>query len=422
MSPDKSLYFAEAGGSSIRLLRLKDSGRLSWKRAVALEGTVLSLALDWPSGNLYWIGGQPARLNVAERGVINSVELDGSHFRVVREGLHGLTLFAIGEGFLLWTTAPTNGSTKVWHSRLERAESWWFPVEQELLAVRIYSPFSQGGTHGCAEGNGGCAQLCRPNAAGRQCRCSHGYRLVRGAECVPAPPCPAPLQPCRDQQGCFSGEQTCDGHPDCADSSDELGCPSAAVERQLPTAAPRPGAPRMEGKETPALPPARSSARPSGPSPPAVPNPQEPFLAPPSTEEVLGAVPCSSETCNLRGECAVEAGRVTCHCALGYRGDYCEEAEVQPVGGPMALGVAVLLLVSAASVGALAYMRRRDSRRRTSSTASTRVLTLYHRESDPEEEDEEEEELPPKSDTFVNEAYDGKEELPAPLGKGPSGS
>lgn len=46
---------------------------------------------------------------------------------------------------------------------------------------------------------------------------------------------------------------------------------------------------------------------------------------------------------------------------------------------------------------------------RTSSTASTRVLTLYHRESDPEEEDDEEEELPPKSDTFVNEAYDGKE-------------
>lgn len=44
---------------------------------------------------------------------------------------------------------------------------------------------------------------------------------------------------------------------------------------------------------------------------------------------------------------------------------------------------------------------------RTSSTASTRVLTLYHRESDPEEE-EEEEELPPKSDTFVNEAYEGK--------------
>lgn len=45
----------------------------------------------------------------AERGTISSVELDGSHFRVVREGLHGLSLFAIGEGFLLWSTTSTNG-------------------------------------------------------------------------------------------------------------------------------------------------------------------------------------------------------------------------------------------------------------------------------------------------------------------------
>lgn len=47
----------------------------------------------------------------AERGAIGSIELDGSHFRVVREGLHGLSLFAIGDGFLLWTTASTNGES-----------------------------------------------------------------------------------------------------------------------------------------------------------------------------------------------------------------------------------------------------------------------------------------------------------------------
>lgn len=122
------------------------------------------------------------------------------------------------------------------------------------------------------------------------------------------------------------------------------------VEEQktaLPTAAPKPWQP--------------------SPSLPVAPGPREhgePFLVHPSTEEVLGAVPCSSETCNLRGDCAIEAGRVTCHCALGYRGDYCEEAEVQPVAGPIALGVAVLLLLAAAAVGALAYMRRRDRRRR----------------------------------------------------------
>ncbi|XP_009873173.1 PREDICTED: low-density lipoprotein receptor-related protein 2-like, partial [Apaloderma vittatum] len=314
---DKSLYFAEVGGDSIGLLRLKDWGRLSWKKAVAAKGTVTSLALDWLSGNLYWIGGQSPSIH---RGTISSVELDGSRFRVVREGLHGLSLFTIGEGFLLWSTTSTNG------------------------------------TNSCTKNNGGCAQLCLPNPAGRLCRCSAGYHLEVGTR---VPMVATSVMSHLEEQ-----------------------------KPALPTAAPKTYQP--------------------GPSLPTAPGPQkqgEPFLVPPSTEEVLGAVPCSSETCNLRGECAIEAGRVTCHCALGYRGDYCEEAE----GGPIALGVAVLLLLAAAAVGALAYMRRRDRRRRTSSTASTRVLTLYHRESDPEEEDEEEEELPPKSDTFVNEAYDGKE-------------
>ncbi|KAJ7407454.1 hypothetical protein WISP_126041 [Willisornis vidua] len=423
---DKSLYFAEVGGSSIRLLRMKDWGRLSWKKAVAVEGMVTSLALDWLSGNLYWIEGQLPSIHVAapggrwalallseglqgaawlalcprastmcfvtaagnhepsamvecaamdgtgrrvvwrraraptgltfggadtrlfwadhERGTISSVELDGSHFRVVREGLHGLSLFAIGEGFLLWSTTSTNGSSKVWHSRLERAKSWWFPMEQDLVAMRIYSQFSQEG-------------------------------------------------------------------------------PSQEVGMQVPAVSPS-GMSHVEEQK-----PASSTTAPQSQQPslslPAAPGLQEhgePFLVSPSTEEVLGAVPCSSETCNLRGDCTIEAGRVTCHCALGYRGDYCEEAEVQPLAGPITLGVAVLLLLIAAAVGALAYMRGRDKRRRTSSTASTRVLTLYHRESDPEEEEEEEEEeeLPPKSDTFVNEAYDGKEELPALLRKGPS--
>jgi len=228
MVKDKSLYFAEVGSDSIGLLRLKDSGRLSWKKVVAVEGMVVSLALDWLSGNLYWIEGQPTTVHVAtaggrwalvllseglqgaawlalcprastmcfitaagsrrpgaavecaamdgsgrrvvwsrarspagltfggastrlywadqgecgaawravglnpacprgdafhvphlkppvsvsaERGAIGSVELDGSHFRLVREGLHGLRLFAIGDGFLLWSTTATNGET-----------------------------------------------------------------------------------------------------------------------------------------------------------------------------------------------------------------------------------------------------------------------------------------------------------------------
>lgn len=46
------------------------------------------------------------------------------------------------------------GSSKIWHSRLEQAESWWFPMEQELVAIRIYSQFSQEGGSGAALGWG----------------------------------------------------------------------------------------------------------------------------------------------------------------------------------------------------------------------------------------------------------------------------
>ncbi|XP_017661269.1 PREDICTED: low-density lipoprotein receptor-related protein 1B-like [Lepidothrix coronata] len=399
-------------GATVECAAMDGTGRRAvWRRARAPTGLTFGAA----GTRLYWAD--------HERGTISSVELDGSHFRVVREGLHGLSLFAIGEGFLLWSTTSTNGSSKIWHSRLERAERWWFAMEKDLVAMRIYSQFSQEGTNACAKSNGGCAQLCLPNPAGRQCRCSHGYHLVRGAACAPALSCPATLQPCSDLQSCISGEQVCDGRSDCADGADESDCPSQQVGTQVPAVSPS-GMSHVE-EQKPASPATALQPRQPSPSPPAAPGPREhgePFLVPPSTEEVLRAVPCSSETCNLRGDCAIEAGRVTCHCALGYRGDYCEEAEVQPLAGPIVLGVAVLLLLAAAAVGALAYMRRRDRRRRTSSTASTRVLTLYHRESDPEEEDEEEEEeeLPPKSDTFVNEAYDGKEELPALPRKGPS--
>lgn len=85
---DKSLYFAEVGGDSIRLLRLKDRGRLSWKQVVAVEGTVTSLGLDWLSGNLYWIGGQPPSIHVAAAGGQWALAL-------LSEGLRGAAWLAL---------------------------------------------------------------------------------------------------------------------------------------------------------------------------------------------------------------------------------------------------------------------------------------------------------------------------------------
>lgn len=85
---DKSLYFAEVEGDSIGLLRLKDWGRVSWKQAVAVQGIVTSLALDWLSGNLYWIEGQPPSIRVAAAGGRWALAL-------LSEGLRGAAWLAL---------------------------------------------------------------------------------------------------------------------------------------------------------------------------------------------------------------------------------------------------------------------------------------------------------------------------------------
>lgn len=86
---EKVLYLTEWNTGDIWLLRLKDSGKLSWRKIISVEGTVTDLAVDWLSGNIYWIGSENAHINIASPEASTPPPLlSGSLYRPTRVVLH----------------------------------------------------------------------------------------------------------------------------------------------------------------------------------------------------------------------------------------------------------------------------------------------------------------------------------------------
>ncbi|XP_069092979.1 low-density lipoprotein receptor-related protein 2-like [Pleurodeles waltl] len=506
---ERALYFAVTKGDFIGSSKLKDPGSMPWKKVLLVDDTVISFAVDWMSGNIYWISTRKPYIQVATfnsmytgvlvsdglhspsalvlypptgvmcyadlgtedqknapkiecasmdgsrrkvlwkklkmpvglvfaetgsrlywadrlRGVIETVQLDGSKYRMLRSGLRGIGLFTFGEGMLFWTT-PFNGTTRLYYSKLELSENYWVQLDQRIVDLKIYSKFSQQGTNGCSENNGECRQLCMPNPEGRVCMCSIGYHTTEdGMGCTEDVKCFERSRPCKDGLRCISEEQVCDGWADCLDKSDETNCDFPEKVKPIPKTSPQTNSPpeRMTtlSRQLPTED-ARDVVRMS-PSVLATSPGQE------STTEKydqnsgshldvgfgrnMESVTCTSETCNMRGTCVVEDGKVKCRCEANYRGTFCEEEALAPIAGKLTgVAFAVLLSIVAAAI-LFAFVKKRKALERTSSTASSTTLTRQvMMENDPDDESL------TTAETFVNDAYDAKaiaeEELATPL-------
>ncbi|KAG8509659.1 Low-density lipoprotein receptor-related protein 2 [Galemys pyrenaicus] len=492
----KDLYISELDKGGIRLLRLKESGKLSWREILSVKGTVVDLAVDWLSGNIYWIDTENPHINVATsegqypiallsenlyhpvaivlhastavmcfvdlgpqnggrlgssiecasmdgsrrkvlwqksqfpvglafsdsgtriywadtgKGLIESIQQDGSRYRVDFRGIQGLTLFTYGQGMMFWTTVDDAQFTKVWYSKAELSEKRWFQVDQKIVDLKVYSKLSQQGMHSCSKDNGGCSHICLPNPEGKTCKCPSGYSLADTNACMETIQCSTLMQPCKDGQKCISVEQLCDGHVDCLDGSDEMGCtysdeihsapidPTARKKLTLKTVQPlqdiEPTKAHPEGTNypfrktfttpTPAIESKTSETEERGE-----------FVQPKNSKRTK-YLPCSSSFCNRRGICRMEGELRKCSCMMEYGGEFCEEAVHGSVSGYIILGLTMTFPVILVALGSLFYLRRKHELKRNS-MASSRNQTRY------KESNQEEENLM-NSETFVNEAYD----------------
>ncbi|XP_077517260.1 low-density lipoprotein receptor-related protein 6 isoform X3 [Amblyomma americanum] len=179
-----------------------------------------ALAMDAPEDRLYWSDLELRR--------VEHIRLSGEHRKVLLSNVQANALAVSGMHLFI---LDRNDQSILRAHKLTGADV--HPVQARrshlsaLLAVRRTGP-SQGGQqsqqHPCVGHR--CSHLCRAVGSRAQCACPPGLVLRHGGSQCEAAACHAEREfACATGGGCVPLEARCDGAADCADRSDEAGCP-----------------------------------------------------------------------------------------------------------------------------------------------------------------------------------------------------
>ncbi|XP_060763950.1 very low-density lipoprotein receptor [Neoarius graeffei] len=319
-------------------------------RTVVWDGAVnpVSLSLSADGTTLYWAD--------TSLGLITSVGINGADHKVLRSE-EPVVVFALANNILVWLTKTD--SIKCWFSEDHQTATMWFKVKTKVLDMKGFHKASQNGTNLCADGNGGCSQLCLAFPGGRTCHCGQGFLPMNETSCTTAPRCPPGTKQCLRGDACVPLEQFCDGDPNCADASDEICVKEQEKSEDLePTVhpssmSPLPPSPKASDGSA-VVKDLGSTVEPPKSSPPFVPKAVD---RPDSKDVKVGSMDsdsCGMRLCNGNGKCMTLDGQVACECASGYSGEYCEHEVGGMMQGPViyaTVGLAVGVIVLGVIIG-----------------------------------------------------------------------
>ncbi|XP_068127260.1 very low-density lipoprotein receptor-like [Hyperolius riggenbachi] len=375
--------------------------KVLWRKSIAVVGLTLAIS----GTKLYWAD--------EVHHTIESINVDGSNYKVLRSGLQGLDKFAAGNGVLFWTVYA-NSTTHVFFADLDMKDIKYFEMEQKVVDLKVYGKPTRQESNACSEKNGDCSQICLPNFEGRRkCRCSAHHYLINNTYCLEALKCPKGFHLCADglQLQCVHQAYVCDGKQDCSDASDEKNCVHVSENTKYTSTSP------LTTKRTTVKHMTYPRFRYSTKGKITLNRATTPVTSAPSTEfedmddeltvdgvgRILESKPCTRESCNMRGTCVVENGAVKCQCDEGYSGDYCQDG-LSSLAPALTGSTIAVLLVFGIAAGVFVHISRRNALKRTLSSASSRTLTrqsakdLFPLDSKHTE----------SSETFLNEAFDAE--------------